>query len=122
MTTELLLVRYSDPGITSGMRHGHEEQSGYCGKAAGASGAVAAGGIQARELARMVHAPRQTVYRWQTVLKTQGVDALREMSKGGRPARLGAEELTASLSSGMRCPEGDLPHAIHPAHDRLRCS
>jgi len=45
-------------------------------------------------VAKMVEAPRQTVYRWQAVLQSQGLDALREMSKGGRPARLGAEELT----------------------------
>ena len=46
------------------------------------------------EVAVMVGAPRQTVYRWRTVLESQGVDALRDMSKGGRPARLGAEELS----------------------------
>jgi transposase len=45
-------------------------------------------------VAKMVEAPRQTVYRWQAVLQSQGLDALRDMSKGGRPARLGAEELT----------------------------
>jgi transposase len=46
------------------------------------------------EVARMVAAPRQTVYRWLEVLKTGGIDALRDMSKGGRPARLGAGELS----------------------------
>lgn len=51
-------------------------------------------GHKPAEVAKMVQAPRQTVYRWQTVLKSQGLDALRDMSKGGRPARLGAEELT----------------------------
>jgi transposase len=45
-------------------------------------------------VAKMVEAPRQTVYRWRAVLQSQGLDALRDMSKGGRPARLGAEELT----------------------------
>ena len=45
-------------------------------------------------VAKMVEAPRQTVYRWQAVLQAQGLEALRDMSKGGRPARLGAEELT----------------------------
>jgi transposase len=46
------------------------------------------------EVARMVGAPRQTVYRWREVLEAGGIDALRDMSKGGRPARLGAAELS----------------------------
>lgn len=46
------------------------------------------------EVARLVGAPRQTVYRWRDVLEAGGMDALREMSKGGRPARLGAAELS----------------------------
>lgn len=50
-------------------------------------------GHKPAQVAKMVKAPRQTVYRWQAVLEVKGVDGLREMSKGGRPARLGAEEL-----------------------------
>jgi transposase len=46
------------------------------------------------EVARTVGAPRQTVYRWRAVLEAGGIDALREMSKGGRPPRLGAAELS----------------------------
>ena len=46
------------------------------------------------EVARVVGAPRQTVYRWLEVLKRGGIDALRDMSKGGRPAQLGAAELS----------------------------
>jgi len=46
------------------------------------------------EVARLVGAPRQTVYRWRDVLEDGGIDALRDMSKGGRPAQLGAAELT----------------------------
>lgn len=46
------------------------------------------------QVAAMVRAPRQTVYRWRDVLEAKGLDALREMSKGGRPAKLGAEELS----------------------------
>ena len=46
------------------------------------------------EVARAVGAPRQTVYRWREVLKVGGIDALRDMSKGGRPAQLGAGELS----------------------------
>jgi len=45
------------------------------------------------EVARLVDAPRQTVYRWQGILQEQGLDGLREMSKGGRPSRLSAEQL-----------------------------
>jgi transposase len=45
------------------------------------------------EVARLVGAPRQTVYRWREVLTVGGIDALRDMSKGGRPAQLGAAEL-----------------------------
>ena len=47
------------------------------------------------EVAKLVGAPRQTVYRWRGVLESEGLDALRTMSKGGRPARLGAEELSS---------------------------
>lgn len=50
-------------------------------------------GRKPAEVAAMVGAPRQTVYRWREVLQAQGIDALRNMSKGGRPALLGAEEL-----------------------------
>ena len=46
------------------------------------------------EVAALVGAPRQTVYRWKAVLESEGFEALRSMSKGGRPARLGAEELS----------------------------
>lgn len=46
------------------------------------------------EVARMVGAPRQTVYRWREVLKVGGIEALRDMSKGGRPAQLGGAELS----------------------------
>jgi hypothetical protein len=34
------------------------------------------------------------VYRWRDMLKVGGIDALRDMSKGGRPAQLGAAELS----------------------------
>jgi transposase len=40
------------------------------------------------EVAVKVGAPRQTVYRWLDVLNESGIEALREMSKGGRPAQL----------------------------------
>jgi len=44
------------------------------------------------EVARKVGAPRQTVYRWLDVLNADGIDGLRQMSKGGRPAQLDAEQ------------------------------
>lgn len=50
-------------------------------------------GKKPAEVAALVGAPRQTVYRWRDVLESEGIDALRDMSKGGRPARLGAEQL-----------------------------
>ena len=46
------------------------------------------------EVAKLVGAPRQTVYRWRDVLQSEGFEALQSMSKGGRPALLGAEELS----------------------------
>jgi transposase len=45
------------------------------------------------EVARIVGAPRQTVYRWLGVLEEHGIEGLRERSKGGRPARMSAEQL-----------------------------
>jgi len=62
-------------------------------------------GHKPAEVAAKVGAPRQTVYRWQGVLKSQGLDALRDMSKGGRPARLGAEELMGLQVALLEGPE-----------------
>lgn len=45
------------------------------------------------EVAKVVGAPRQTVYRWLGVLREQGIDNLREMSKGGRPSLMSAEQI-----------------------------
>lgn len=45
------------------------------------------------EVARIVDAPRQTVYRWLGVLQEQGIDGLRDMSKGGRPSRMSPEQM-----------------------------
>lgn len=57
------------------------------------------------EVARTVGAPRQTVYRWRDVLNADGIDALRDMSKGGRPARLGAAELSGLYVVLLEGPE-----------------
>jgi transposase len=46
------------------------------------------------EVARLIGAPRQTVYRWRNVLEAGGIDALRDVNKGGRPPQLGAGELS----------------------------
>jgi transposase len=40
------------------------------------------------QVAAAVGAPRQTVYRWLDVLNDGGIDALRVINKGGRPAQL----------------------------------
>ena len=55
------------------------------------------------EVAKVVGAPRQTVYRWLGVLREQGIDSLREMSKGGRPSLMSADqaaELREALLAG----------------------
>ena len=61
-------------------------------------------GLAPAVVAARVGAPRQTVYRWREVLFTGGgIDALRQMSKGGRPARLDAqqhEQLRVALLAG----------------------
>lgn len=45
------------------------------------------------EVAKTVGAPRQTVYRWLAVLREQGIDGLRNMSKGGRPSIISVEQI-----------------------------
>jgi transposase len=52
------------------------------------------------EVAKVVGAPRQTVYRWLDVLRERGLDGLREMSKGGRPSLM-AEEQVAELREAL---------------------
>ncbi len=44
-------------------------------------------------VAATVGAPRQTVYRWLGVLQEEGIDGLREMSKGGRPSLMSDEQI-----------------------------
>lgn len=61
-------------------------------------------GHKPADVAKKVGAPRQTVYRWKDVLETEGIDALRDMSKGGRPPLLGAEELVAIQIALMEGP------------------
>ena len=50
-------------------------------------------GEKPAKVAELVGAPRQTVYRWLDVLREGGIEALREMSKGGRPSQLSSEQL-----------------------------
>jgi transposase len=59
------------------------------------------------EVARIVGAPRQTVYRWREVLKVGGIDALRDMRKSGRPAQLGAAELSRLYVALLEGPEAN---------------
>lgn len=47
----------------------------------------------------------QTVYRWRDVLNADGIDTLRDRSKGGRPARLGAAELSRLYVALLEGPE-----------------
>ncbi len=54
-------------------------------------------------VAEKVGAPRQTVYRWLNVLNEGGIEALRVMSKGGRPGQMSEEQreqLRAMLLEG----------------------
>src|SRR5450432_597858 len=62
-------------------------------------------GVAPAEVAAKVGAPRQTVYRWREVLNSQGLDALRDMSKGGRPAQLDAEALSRVQLALLECPQ-----------------
>ena len=49
-------------------------------------------GEKPAKVAELVGAPRQTVYRWLDLLREGGIDALREMSKGGRPSQMSSEQ------------------------------
>ena len=64
-------------------------------------------GKKPAEVATLVGAPRQTVYRWKAVLEGEGIEALRQMSKGGRPGLLGAAELVQLQIALM---EGPVAH------------
>ena len=66
-------------------------------------------GRKPAEVAKLVGAPRQTVYRWKDVLEAEGIDALRQMSKGGRPALLDAE---AMHWQGLEAPRGAPAHGF----------
>lgn len=69
------------------------------------AGRLLLAGKSPAEVARTVGAPRQTVYRWRDVLNADGIDALRDMSKGGRPAQLGAAELSRLYVALLEGPE-----------------
>ena len=57
------------------------------------------------QVAATVQVARQTVYRWRDVLNAEGIDALRDVSKGGRPALLGAAELSRLYVTLLEGPE-----------------
>jgi transposase len=44
------------------------------------------------EVAAAVGVARQTVYTWKRILDEQGIDALRQIDRGGRPGSLNAEQ------------------------------
>jgi transposase len=73
---------------------GAKRNSGEAVKRRVRAGRLLLAGKSPPEVARLVGAPRQTVYRWRDVLEASGFDALREMSNGGRPPQLGAAELS----------------------------
>lgn len=73
------------------------------------AGRLLLAGIAPTEVAKQVGAPRQTVYRWLDVLRAKGIDALRDMSRGGRPPRLRAEDLQR-LQVALH--EGALAHSF----------
>ena len=66
-------------------------------------------GKKPAEVATLVGAPRQTVYRWKAVLEAEGIEALRDMNKGGRPGLLGAAELVQLQIALM---EGPVAHGF----------
>ncbi|MBI3373795.1 MAG: transposase [Betaproteobacteria bacterium] len=51
-------------------------------------------GLAPVQVAAMVGASRQTVYRWRAVLESEGTGTLRPLSRSGRPPRIGADELS----------------------------
>jgi transposase len=53
------------------------------------------GGKTLAHAAQAVGVARQTAYKWKAVLDEGGIDALRAMSLGGRPARLDEGQLEA---------------------------
>jgi transposase len=59
------------------------------------AGRLLLNGKKPAEVAAAVGAPRQTVYRWQDVLREWGIDGLRDMSKGGRPSLMSVEQFEA---------------------------
>jgi len=56
------------------------------------AGRLLLGGMAPPQVAKRVGAPRQTVYRWLGVLNAGGIEALRQMSQGGRPSQLDEEQ------------------------------
>lgn len=59
------------------------------------AGRMLLGGKTPAQVALAVGVARQTVYTWKAVLDEGGIDALRDMPRRGRPARLGEEQLQA---------------------------
>jgi transposase len=56
------------------------------------AGRMLMSGNKPAEVAKAVGVARQTVYTWARILEEGGIDALREINVGGRPAKLGPEQ------------------------------
>ena len=65
------------------------------------AGRLLLAGKSPAEVARLVGAPRQTVYRWREVLDASGIDALRNMSTGAA-ARTWRSGIVAAICDAAR--------------------
>jgi len=56
------------------------------------AGRMLQAGKKPAEIAVAVGVARQTVYTWKRILEESGIDALREIDRGGRPGSLDEEQ------------------------------
>lgn len=61
-------------------------------------------GKKPAEVAAAVGVARQTVYTWKRILEEGGIDALREIDRGGRPASLDEEQFEQIRSALLKGP------------------
>jgi hypothetical protein len=89
MTTDLIFMLYSDVGITSGFAMTTRTKSEEAVKRRVWAARLLQAGRKPAEVAALVGAPRQTVYRRKEILEIKGIDALREISKAdARPCSM----------------------------------
>ena len=84
MTTVSVPVSY----CAQACRREGSDGDGQGREAASARGPHASSGQKAAEIAVAVGVARQTVYTWKRILEESGIDALREIDRGGRPGSL----------------------------------